>query len=211
MKFYTYAHTKPDGTVFYLGKGQGQRAWTKQKRNKHWKNIVNKYKGYNVEIIAFWDTEEEALSHEILLIDCFKYMGYKLVNLTDGGEGVSGYRFSDESKQKLSESKLGVKNPMFGKFGEKHHNFGLHHSENTKQKLAKASREKTGRLASNFKYSIIATCTITGKETEYFGSFELRKAGFCHSNVYTCIIGKRKTHKNHTFKRNTKWTRKTNY
>ena len=30
-------------------------------------------------------------------------LGGKLVNLTDGGEGVSGYIYSDERKQQISE------------------------------------------------------------------------------------------------------------
>ena len=61
--FYTYAHTKPDGTIFYIGKGQGKRAWSNKNRNKHWKNIVSKYENYKVKILANWQTEEEAFNH----------------------------------------------------------------------------------------------------------------------------------------------------
>ena len=28
-KYYVYAHRKPNGEIFYVGKGSGKRAWTK--------------------------------------------------------------------------------------------------------------------------------------------------------------------------------------
>ena len=106
--FYTYAHTKPDGSIFYIGQGtkSHNRAYHKSGRNKYWHNIVNKY-GFDVQILAEWKTSQEAKDHEILLISCLKDMGIKLVNLTDGGEGLSGVIFSDEHKQKLSQSRIG--------------------------------------------------------------------------------------------------------
>ena len=63
--------------------------------------IVAKYGKPNVQILANWDTEEEAFSHEILLIDCFKELGHKLCNLSNGGEGPSGLKHSEESKEKM--------------------------------------------------------------------------------------------------------------
>ena len=101
--YYTYAHTKPDGTIFYIGKGQGRRAWSKDNRNRHWKNVVAKYRNFTVEVLANWNTEEEAHSHEILLISCFKDMGYNLANVTNGGEGCSGYKHTEEHKKYISE------------------------------------------------------------------------------------------------------------
>lgn len=83
--FYTYAHSKPEGKIFYIGKGQGKRAWDKTSRNPHWHNIVNKY-GFNAQVLAEWETEKEALEHEVFLIACFKDMGYELANITAGGE-----------------------------------------------------------------------------------------------------------------------------
>lgn len=45
--------------------------------------------GLHVEILAEWPTEAEALQHEKVLIDSFRYLKTGLVNLTDGGEGLS--------------------------------------------------------------------------------------------------------------------------
>lgn len=112
--FYTYAHYKPDGKLFYIGKGAKNRAYDMKMRNVYWKNVVAKYGNPTVEILANWKTEEEALDHEKLLISSFKDMGFKLVNLTDGGEGVSGYKHTQEAIQKM-RGRAGEKSPHFGK------------------------------------------------------------------------------------------------
>jgi len=102
-KYYTYCHCRNDtNKIFYIGKGTGKRAWWKHARNNYWHKIVNKH-GYTVQILSYWDTEDEALDHERLLISCFKDMGYELVNFTDGGDGISGYKHTEETKKKLSE------------------------------------------------------------------------------------------------------------
>jgi hypothetical protein len=105
--YYTYAHTRNDtGKIFYIGKGKESRHLAVARRNAHWTNIANKY-GFQAEILAHWSTEQEALDHEILLISCFRDMGYDLANYTDGGEGLSGIKHSEETKQKISKAHLG--------------------------------------------------------------------------------------------------------
>jgi len=101
--FYTYAHYKPDNSVFYIGKGHGRRAWAHDNRNQHWRNIVAKHGAHKVEVLAHWSTEEEAFVHEKFLIACFRDMGFVLANVTSGGEGPSGYKHTLETKIKLSE------------------------------------------------------------------------------------------------------------
>lgn len=99
--FYTYLHLREsDSKPFYVGKGQGKRAWAHRNRNLHWKNTVAKH-GLKVEICAEWPTEAEAFEHERFLIACFRDMGHNLVNLTDGGEGPSGMKCSEETKAVL--------------------------------------------------------------------------------------------------------------
>lgn len=100
--FCTYSHHKPDGTLFYVGKGSIKRAYAKDNRNPHWKNIVAKHGGYKVEILANWPTENGAFEHEKFLISCFQNMGLTLANITSGGEGVSGYKHTDAAKVKMS-------------------------------------------------------------------------------------------------------------
>lgn len=191
--FYTYAHIKPDGNIFYIGKGSGNRAWKKTRRNQYWKNIVAKYTEYKVQILAVWQTEKEALDHEIFLISCFHKLGHKLANITSGGEGTSGYKHTEERKQKLKELWSGQNNPNFGKIL----------SKQTKEKISqtKILSNCRGIHCVNFKGFILATNVQTGESFKFEGVAELIAAGFQNSNVYNCINGKRKTHKGYTFKR----------
>lgn len=105
--FYTYAHYKPDNTLFYIGKGKRRRALSKESRNPYYKNIVEKYGKPKVEILAKWENEQDALDHEMFLISTFRQMGFNLANLSDGGTGTSGFKFNDEQKKRLSEAHLG--------------------------------------------------------------------------------------------------------
>lgn len=101
--FYTYIHYKKDNTdPFYIGKGKGNRFCSRSNRNKWWKNIVEKH-DFNAQILAYWETEKEAFEHEKFLISCFKDLGHKLVNMTDGGEGSSGWIPTPEWRLKRSE------------------------------------------------------------------------------------------------------------
>jgi hypothetical protein len=104
--FYTYLHRREsDNKPFYIGKGQGKRAWAHSSRNPHWKNTVAKH-GLKVEVCAEWPTENAAFEHERFLIDCFRDLGHNLVNLTEGGEGKSGCVDSPETRKKKSLSQL---------------------------------------------------------------------------------------------------------
>jgi hypothetical protein len=99
--FYTYIHRRNDtGAIFYVGKGIGNRYRQKTGRNDRWHKIVAKH-GFSCEIVAPWEREDDAFAHEVFLIKTLRELGYQLVNLTDGGEGPSGHRASDESREKM--------------------------------------------------------------------------------------------------------------
>ena len=140
--FYTYSHQKiDDGKIFYIGKGQGNRAFSENRRNKYWKSIVAKH-GFLAEILAVWKTELEALNHEKLLISCFKDMGYKLANLTDGGEGSAGVKQSEETRAKRSFALKGRKKPISEMVNAWKANTGRKSTEATRIKLSLAKKGK---------------------------------------------------------------------
>jgi len=112
MSFYTYAHSSPQGKIFYIGKGMNDRAFAFSDRSHDWKRAVIHHSGVAVKILAHWDTEEEAFEHEKVLIDCFKDMNYTLVNLTGGGKGPYGYKQSEETKRKKSLANSGFKHAI---------------------------------------------------------------------------------------------------
>jgi hypothetical protein len=135
-QFYTYMHTRNDtGKPFYIGKGRWNRAWDQRRarRGAHWSSIANKH-GHTVHILAHWPTEREAFDHERFLIESFCSMGYSLANKTNGGEGASGHKWSQESRAMLSRSALArmqkIGNPMLGR----------KHSEETRAKQRDAKR-----------------------------------------------------------------------
>jgi hypothetical protein len=95
--FYVYAHRKATtGEIFYVGKGYGNRAWSKR-RSEYWHNVANKY-GLCVEIVASGLQEWYAFELEKELI---AFHGRpNLVNMTDGGEGMYGWTPSEKTKIK---------------------------------------------------------------------------------------------------------------
>lgn len=97
---YVYGHYKADtGELFYIGKGSGDRAWStnarRRKTNPHWNNVVNKH-GLMVRILHDKLTDEEAYAIEKQMI---AEVGIEnLVNLTEGGDGISSKYAKNRSK-----------------------------------------------------------------------------------------------------------------
>ena len=108
--YYVYLHLKEDTLEpFYVGKGKGKRAFARDCRNPYWNNVVNKH-GYLIKLLMDNLSEEEALSLEKETIKNLLSLGVELTNMTEGGEGVSGWKHTEESKLKMSEAKKGKPN-----------------------------------------------------------------------------------------------------
>ena len=86
-KYYVYAHSKPNGEVFYIGKGSGDRLNKTGNRSDFWKRTVAKY-GFIASKLADTLTEREAFDKEIELIAEYKKQGFCKVNISLGGDGV---------------------------------------------------------------------------------------------------------------------------
>ena len=132
--YYIYQHRSADNNeIFYVGKGKGNRFSDKHKRSRYWKFYVAKH-GFTAEIIKDGLDEELAFFAEQECIDVYKKRGISLINLTDGGEGCSGYsmRHSDEQKAKWSIQRKGTPSPRKG----------VKLSDETKDKIRQARLNK---------------------------------------------------------------------
>lgn len=135
--FYVYLHIRVDTKeIFYIGKGTGDRAYRKNNRSKWWNNIVNKH-DYIVHIVDEKLSEATAFELETFLISEIGRADLNLgplINMTNGGDGVSGYKFTDEQRKALSDSHKGEKSHLFGKRGIDVPHFGRKQSEEEKIK-----------------------------------------------------------------------------
>lgn len=101
-QFYVYEHRTLDtGRIFYIGKGHGYRATSRNGRNTYWRNIVAKH-GYSVRFVEKNISEASALDLEMAVIDFYKWAGVKLANITDGGEGTAGCVWTPERREKMN-------------------------------------------------------------------------------------------------------------
>lgn len=156
MQFYTYLHCKPNGDPFYVGKGCGGRSHDFHNgRNQYHKNIVLKYGRKNILVYVFnCDSEDQAISDEIQQIAQLRREKIHLANLTDGGDGISGWRHTEESLAKLKAAltgkkkhpisdahKTAISNSLIGN----KHLLGKSPSLETRRKISESS---TGRLHS---------------------------------------------------------------
>lgn len=211
--FVVYLHERLDtNAVFYVGKGTTKRVRQKCNRNPRWHRIVAKAGGFQDHLVATGLVESEALELERLLIAEMRERGIDICNMTDGGDGISGYRFSDESRKVMSE-RMKQKPPlMLGKeFSEEHRRklsaakvgkkqskehiaaaslgkIGKVMSEETKQKIAKAL---TGRktpehtLAKNFKPVLCITNGVVYKSV----TLAAESLSLATSNISRCCKG----------------------
>ena len=152
--YYVYAYLRKDGSPYYLGKGSGNRAWKKAKKHNVKVPCDLKY----ITILENNLTETGSLALERRYI---RWYGRKnnntgiLINLTDGGEGVSGIvhpQSSIDKYKKLFSKKIVV--------------FGVEYtSRSDAAKVLNVSRKTVARWAKDgvSTYSKEKPTTVKGK------------------------------------------------
>lgn len=174
---YVYRHIRLDTqTPFYVGKGNGTRAWSNN-RNPYWKNIANSV-GYRVEIIWADLSEEEAFSRELQITALYKKFGFCETNLGLGGKlgGPLGIKRSLAHRQAISKAQKGATK-----------------SYETCKKISKAKQGGKHHMARP------VLCLETGKKYDC-GAEAAKILGLLQCHILNVCHGKRKSHGGLTFK-----------
>ena len=153
---YVYRHIRLDkNEPFYIGIGTDsnyQRAYSKSSRNIFWNRVVN-FTDYEVEIIMDNLTKDIAKQKEIEFISLYGKKINKtgtLVNISDGGDGNSGGKHTEEAKKKIGEAN---KFKDYSKFNRSHFQTQEYKDKISKinkgRKMPDSMREKTSLRMKN--------------------------------------------------------------
>ena len=137
--YYTYAYLREDRTPYYVGKGRGYRAYQRNKTD-----IKSPKDKSRIILLKQNLTEEEAFKHEIYMISVFgrKDLGTGVLhNKTDGGEGMGGFKQTEEHKRKIREACEKVAEKTGRKISEAKK--GKSVSEETKRKISQTLKGRT--------------------------------------------------------------------
>lgn len=162
---------------FYIGKGRGRRIhshMTESSRRKysHKNNIIEKAirDGVSVlsEIIHQNLSESEALDMEVSLIAKHgrRIDGGVLCNATLGGEGMSGYKASEETKAKMSESAKKVVKTEEWKAKIGAGRTGIRHTDEAKNAMRLAATGRTHTPEARKKISMAGIGRTHSDETK---------------------------------------------
>jgi len=119
--------------------------------NSHLQASYNKYNLKNFEFIVELECNiNDLLIEERKLINFYQANDNKFgYNVNDPEHVFLGRKHNEETKRKLSLQKIGKKNPMYGKTGNKHPNFQRNFSEESRIKMSEAHKGvSTGRNGS---------------------------------------------------------------
>jgi group I intron endonuclease len=135
--WYLYTITNQVNGKQYIGiSSQPARRWIEHKCGHGSKLVYQAIKKYSLENLRFdplyMGCEEEIKQLEVILIAACETMAPDGYNLTEGGEGSTGWKPSIETRRKMSKTHSGKNNAMYGR----------KHSKETKKKIAKKAKAR---------------------------------------------------------------------
>jgi len=107
--------------------------------NTRFYNAIRKYgfHSFTWKILYTGKSDEDICEKEKFFIKKFKTKDSKYgYNMTDGGDGLSGFSASEETRLKLSKLSSGENNPCYGLYGKDHPAYGNKYSDEVKKKIS---------------------------------------------------------------------------
>lgn len=216
-EYYVYIHYLVDNKeIFYVGKGTGKRAWSKNSRSLEWKEKTKN--PYRVLIIKTFSSEEEAFQEEIRLIDFFKNdPNFNLVNKQPGGKGGNNWDClseeqkakeikrrkqwwadrTEEERRKISKERSlrvqGENNPQYGRPG---FNTGRKFPDSHKEKISNGLKKykRTAEHSQNLQKQIEKSCgrkvkiILSEKELDFISIRSAsRETGIPYTAIYDTL------------------------
>lgn len=205
MRPYIYLVKNQQNKIIYIGQQIGTKSINEYKGsglllNRAYKKYGEDY--FNREIIEYCDIDE-LNNKEKLYIKHYNTKFPHGYNLTDGGDGNKGLKFTKEQKQKISQSKTGQKYPPT--HGEKirQSKLGKCRNEEVKNKISNTKALKNninpnlllkGKFKSNSQKIIIQLDLNNNIINEYQSA---QDAGRCFNksgnSIADCAAGRQKT------------------
>ena len=150
-RFYVYEHLRSDtGAIFYVGKVTGKRSSVRSHhhRNEFWQRIEKKAGGFFIQIVAKNIDEELAFLIEQERIAQLRTIGIRLCNMTDGGDGTSGWIKTPEWREKVGAAHRGkvISKETRIKISESVKALGFMHTEEMRQQISAAHKGKKRSL-----------------------------------------------------------------
>lgn len=135
--WYLYTITNRVNGKQYIGIAKRPaRRWIEHKCGHGSKLVYQAIQKYGLKNLSFdvlfEGTETDIKALEVTLIKERETKAPKGYNLTDGGEGTVGWKPSKETRNKMSQSRTGSRNGMYGK----------QHSKEAKQKIRSAAKQR---------------------------------------------------------------------
>lgn len=207
MRPYIYLVKNQHNIIVYIGQQIGTKSLLEYKGSGLLLNRAYKKYGedkFTREVIEYCTIDELNINEKFYI----KYYNTKFphgYNLTDGGDGNKGLKFTKEQKQKISQNKMGHKCYSNPERGEKirQSKLGKNHTQGTINKISQTKATKhniqsdltlKGTLKSNSQKTILQYDLENNLINEYQSAQE---AGRCLSKsgnqIADCAAGRQKT------------------
>lgn len=193
-----YMITSPSGRV-YVGQsvdiGRRFKEYRRSGSARKQRRLAASFAKYGVDSHVFCVVQERA---ENVLSDMERQWQERLMVCGTGGlncrlvgTGDKTGRFSESSRQRMSEKQRGEGNPNFGKRGVETSCFGRKRTDDERKSISDFQRQR-GQI-------ILQIDPASGLIVRKARSWEYVADGFSQGNISSCCTGRLKTHKGFQF------------